>query len=177
MGSGTQVASKTDTTSKAAVNKDGSKSTDTKSGGPAGSKATGYIYQNLASIGIYSTGGDGWDTKVTTICDSSLPADICEWARAETTSDKAGKSSQPVQRGVTKLTDHWSQQLPAGQFQQFVDNWSETNKIGTPYNLEGISKIEVSTFVGESDAICSANAAREAAQRIGTLQNYYTLKE
>ena len=68
------------------------------------------------------------------------------------------------------------QQSEAGRFQQFVDNWSTTNKEGAIYRLEDISKIEVSMLVGEFDVVCTAGAAKEAAQRIGTLQNFVTFK-
>jgi len=43
-------------------------------------KYPGFVYQDLASIGVWTVGGENWDDNVEKICDE-LTEEHCEWAR------------------------------------------------------------------------------------------------
>lgn len=88
----------------------------------------------------------------------------------------AGVYTGPRQSQATKNNEHFAQVRESGRFQEFVENWSDNNTQGKLYNLEGITKIPVSMYVAENDFICAPDQAEAAALRIGTLQNYYTIK-
>ena len=111
-------------------------------------KAPGWIYPNLASIGIYKTGGDSWAEDTANIC-ANLSADLCEWAENLADSPK-GDGVNP-----TKLSEHWGQMTWANRFQEFVPNWSDPENIEAPiYDLGNISDVPVSMIVSENDQSC-----------------------
>ena len=112
------------------------------------SKAPGWIYPNLASIGIYKTGGESWAEDTAKIC-ANLSADLCRWAEGLADS---GKGDSVV---TTKLAEHWGQMTWANRFQEFVPDWSDPENIEAPlYELSNISDVTISMIASEFDAPC-----------------------
>ena len=57
-----------------------------------------------------------------------------------------------------------------------MDDWSSpANTEGTLYDLEGISSVAVSMYVGSADSICDPAVAIAESERFSTLQNFYAI--
>lgn len=49
---------------------------------------------------------------------------------------------------------HWSQNEIAEQFQEYMDDFSADNYMGTPIDLTVISDVPVTAFIANQDEVC-----------------------
>ena len=71
-----------------------------------------------------------------------------------------------------KLEDHYKQTGEAKRFQEYIDSneWANPgNTQGVEYDLESISTVPVSMYVGNDDFICGPTVSAQESERIPTL--------
>ena len=145
--------------------------------------APGYVYENLASIDIWTTGGERWFQRGVQIC-SNLDEELCEWAEDQRDEFKANNATTPLTS--TLMQDHWKQMAYTERFQLYnsdkLNFWELDDDLELDFDIddyeaplipiENLSLIQVSMILPEKGLHCPRTEAWEYANLIPTIDNF-----
>ena len=116
--------------------------------------------------GIYSIAGPNWDDNKDTICDTSIFPDwLCDYM----------SWYDDVQPASVKSETYWYMNALADRFQEYDDDFTESDMEASLIDLSQIDRVPVDVFIGTDDDTCSEDQAEKYLPELGVTVDKTTI--